>query len=492
MKTSIMKKSLLDYAIKGKLSAKFRRENPTLSAFDEITTYNAQIAKTRKEKQKALQNLEKSLKQKSPCVYCHTEGVARSIQNDLSCHTEALAEVSHKTEQSRDISPTAQYDKESPVSSLRDLPLGLRGNLADKQAIKSQIQALKKEIAKLKEIQILNPHNTVIASEQGERGNLVDSLANQGDCHESLRDSRNDKEATPCHTERSEVSKSKKVCHTEGVARSISNQESRDSSVASLPQYDNVACHTELSQESEVSQILNGRDSSLRASHSAQNDKIHDFPFEIPKSWAWVKLGDICEISSGESITPNNQSPVIARERSDRSNPQNHTQQIDCHDFASQNLAMTTTTRDCHESATFDKVADSRNDKLPILDVKYLRNKVAKTYANSGNMVCKNDRLILMDGENSGEVFLANENGFLGSTLKKLDYSAVIKIVFADFLLLHYKDFFKNNKKGAAIPHLDRKLFANLKVPLPPKPEQESIAKELDALFSLSKGLGVE
>ena len=160
-------------------------------------------------------------------------------------------------------------------------------------------------------------------------------------------------------------------------------------------------------------------------------------PFTIPNSWAWVKLGDICEIISGEII-------------------------------------------------------DLQEENLPLLDVKYLRSKGDKKLANSGNFANANDRLILMDGENSGEIFITKEKGFLGSTLKKLEFSSLSQVEFMDFMLLCYKDFFKGNKKGAAIPHLDRKLFANLLIPLPPLKEQNEITQILDTLFTLKKGLRVD
>lgn len=54
----------------------------------------------------------------------------------------------------------------------------------------------------------------------------------------------------------------------------------------------------------------------------------------------------------------------------------------------------------------------TKNKDLPILDVKYLINGGDKSLTNGGNMVSANDRLILMDGENSGEIFIANEKGF--------------------------------------------------------------------------------
>ncbi|WP_270969858.1 restriction endonuclease subunit S [Campylobacter upsaliensis] len=161
---------------------------------------------------------------------------------------------------------------------------------------------------------------------------------------------------------------------------------------------------------------------------------LSEAPFTIPNSWAWVKLGDICEIISGEII-------------------------------------------------------DLQEENLPLLDVKYLRSKGDKKLANSGNFANANDRLILMDGENSGEIFITKEKGFLGSTLKKLEFSSLSQVEFMDFMLLCYKDFFKGNKKGAAIPHLDRKLFTNLSIPLPPLCEQEHIVQILDTLFTLKKGL---
>ncbi|MBS4270011.1 hypothetical protein CVU3613_08875, partial [Campylobacter vulpis] len=137
------------------------------------------------------------------------------------------------------------------------------------------------------------------------------------------------------------------------------------------------------------------------------------------------------------------------------------------------------------------EIIDLQEENLPLLDVKYLRGKGDKKLANSGNFANVNDRLILMDGENSGEIFITKEKGFLGSTLKKLEFSSLSQIEFMDFMLLCYKDFFKGNKKGAAIPHLDRKLFANLSIPLPPLCEQQEIVKKLDLLVSLANDFAI-
>ncbi|ELD5175119.1 hypothetical protein QQI99_001316, partial [Campylobacter upsaliensis] len=62
MKTDTLKKSLLDYAIKGKLTAKFRRENNGLNAFDELEIYNDNIKQKRKNLEKELNKCEKEFK----------------------------------------------------------------------------------------------------------------------------------------------------------------------------------------------------------------------------------------------------------------------------------------------------------------------------------------------------------------------------------------------------------------------------------------------
>ncbi|EMZ9876699.1 restriction endonuclease subunit S, partial [Campylobacter upsaliensis] len=62
MKTDTLKKSLLDYAIKGSLTAKFRRENTGLNAFNELEIYNEAIKEKRKNLEKELKKCEKEFK----------------------------------------------------------------------------------------------------------------------------------------------------------------------------------------------------------------------------------------------------------------------------------------------------------------------------------------------------------------------------------------------------------------------------------------------
>ena len=97
--------------------------------------------------------------------------------------------------------------------------------------------------------------------------------------------------------------------------------------------------------------------------------------------------------------------------------------------------------------------------EMPNLDVKYLRGeRDFKTWTN-GRYVVANSLLILVDGENSGEVFRTRIEGYQGSTFKQLHIN---KNMFAEYILhvinLHRKAL-RENKVGSAIPHLDKKLL---------------------------------
>ena len=123
----------------------------------------------------------------------------------------------------------------------------------------------------------------------------------------------------------------------------------------------------------------------------------------------------------------------------------------------------------------------------PCLDAKYLRGKSSATILNGGKMVYKNDNIILVDGENSGEVFTVPCDGYMGSTFKQLWISRQVDKVFVLLIILFYKSMLRNSKKGAAIPHLNKELFYNIIVGVPPILEQKRITNRVSELFDLIK-----
>ena len=107
------------------------------------------------------------------------------------------------------------------------------------------------------------------------------------------------------------------------------------------------------------------------------------------------------------------------------------------------------------------------------LDVKYLR---GEREANT--------LLILVDGENSGEVFRTPTEGYQGSTFKQL---AIDENMNTDYVLqvinLHRKAL-RENKVGSAIPHLNKKMFKAIDVPIPPYKEQQRIVNAINKAFT--------
>ena len=127
--------------------------------------------------------------------------------------------------------------------------------------------------------------------------------------------------------------------------------------------------------------------------------------------------------------------------------------------------------------------------KLPYLEAKYLRGKAPATYYDEGEMVSKGTKVILVDGENSGEVFTEPEDGIIGSTFKVLFIPKSINEKYALYFLDMNREKFRNNKKGAAIPHLSKELFNDLQLPIPPIEEQQRIVDKLDQLLPLCEQL---
>lgn len=122
--------------------------------------------------------------------------------------------------------------------------------------------------------------------------------------------------------------------------------------------------------------------------------------------------------------------------------------------------------------------------EMPNLDVKYLRGERDFKTQTNGRYVAANSLLILVDGENSGEVFRTPIEGYQGSTFKQLHIN---ENMLAEYILhvinLHRKAL-RENKVGSAIPHLDKKLFKAIEVPVPPYDEQVRIVTVINSMHS--------
>ena len=169
--------------------------------------------------------------------------------------------------------------------------------------------------------------------------------------------------------------------------------------------------------------IYRGEDNKYYETIAGKDVEI-ELPYSFPESWAAVRLQSICALLDGEK----------------------------------------------------------KSGKGICLDAKFLRGKSSGEYLQCGKYVNRGDNIILVDGENSGEVFSVPIDGYMGSTFKQLWISRTLYEPYILECIRFYKDDLRNSKKGAAIPHLNKDVFKNLIIGIPPINEQLRIIERLNEL----------
>ena len=117
------------------------------------------------------------------------------------------------------------------------------------------------------------------------------------------------------------------------------------------------------------------------------------------------------------------------------------------------------------------------------LDVKYLRGERDAKTLTAGKFTPANSLLILVDGENSGEVFRTPIEGYQGSTFKRLSIKDDMNTDYVLQVINLHRKTLRENKVGSAIPHLNKKLFEEIEVPIPPYNEQKRIVEAINITF---------
>ena len=177
-----------------------------------------------------------------------------------------------------------------------------------------------------------------------------------------------------------------------------------------------------------TSTIFRGDDNKYYEQIGSEVTEI-ELPFEIPNSWSLARLNAVCQLTDG----------------------------------------LKTIGKQC------------------LLDAKYLRGKSSETIVEQGKLVYKGDNIMLVDGENSGEVFIVPQDGYMGSTFKQLWISSSMYEPYVLAFIQFYKETLRNSKKGAAIPHLNKDLFYGLIIGIPPLQEQRRVVQKIEQSSKLLK-----
>ena len=152
-----------------------------------------------------------------------------------------------------------------------------------------------------------------------------------------------------------------------------------------------------------------------------------DEPYKLPENWCWTKLSVVCSLENGEKST---------------------------------------------------------GKDLVYLDAKTLRGITEPQTRGSGIVVKKDQKVILVDGENSGEVFVVPCLGYMGSTFKIINITTNVDEMYIRYFIDQNREKLRNNKVGSAIPHLNKDLFFDLQLPLPPLNEQKRVVSHIESLFA--------
>ena len=100
--------------------------------------------------------------------------------------------------------------------------------------------------------------------------------------------------------------------------------------------------------------------------------------------------------------------------------------------------------------------------------------------------------LILVDGENSGEIFHTPMEGYQGSTMKVLDIDSNMNAQYILYFVKLYQKALRDNKVGSAIPHLNKKMFRELVITVPPREEQDRIVRTIQQYYNLIDNISAE
>jgi len=125
-----------------------------------------------------------------------------------------------------------------------------------------------------------------------------------------------------------------------------------------------------------------------------------------------------------------------------------------------------------------------KNRALTNLDARFLRGLSDGKIIKEGRYVSANTCMILVDGENSGEVFITPTEGYQGSTFKQLSFNVNMNKEYILYIITQNRKALRENKVGSAIPHLNKKLFKAIQVPIPPYAEQERIVSAINNAFN--------
>ncbi|MBR7002838.1 MAG: restriction endonuclease subunit S, partial [Neisseriaceae bacterium] len=321
--------------------------------------------------------------------------------------------------------------------------------------------------------------DTVIASEQSERGNLLtmenapnNTAALNGHCETCQKASRGNLPTTESQANDyndNEIATTATQSRNDGVLTAFDEIAAYNAKITQMKgQRETLLLQIEKQHKSEKNAHRKAR---LKTLSGSLKNKIKTYrtitplnqnpeftpPFDIPKEWAWVKLGDLGEFKKGPFGSALTKSMFVPK---------------------SANAVKV------YEQ----KNAIQKNEKLGdyFITKEYFEN-------NMQGFIVKGGDIIVSCAGTIGEIYKLPENSEIGIInqalmrirLNKMSIYEYFKVIF-DFSINENS----NASKGTAIKNIPPfEILKNLPIPLPPLAEQQFIAGQLEKLLDLCKKL---
>ena len=168
-------------------------------------------------------------------------------------------------------------------------------------------------------------------------------------------------------------------------------------------------------------------------------------PFEVPSSWVWTTVGEICFFENGYAFSSD--------------------------DYTTSGIPLI-------------RISNIKDNQISTENCVYIQGDYEDKF-----QICNGDLLIAMSGATTGKmgIYLSNKKAYLNQRVGN------IKVIDTQSLCLEYRNLFLRSKSeeflklayGGAQPNISGAMISSLQVPLPPISEQYRIVTETERWFAL-------
>ena len=191
--------------------------------------------------------------------------------------------------------------------------------------------------------------------------------------------------------------------------------------------------------------IKEGKIKKSKASKTSDTPHYENVPFEIPSSWEWTTLGEICFFENGYAFSSD--------------------------DYTTSGIPLI-------------RISNIKDNQISTENCVYIQGDYEDKF-----QICNGDLLIAMSGATTGKmgIYLSNKKAYLNQRVGN------IKVIDTQSLCLEYRNLFLRSKSeeilklayGGAQPNISGAMISSLQVPLPPISEQYRIVIETERWFAL-------